>query len=373
MLFVRKISISGYRSIRSVTTELENLNVFVGRNGAGKTNLYRALQLVQAAALGTFAREIAGEGGMDSALWAGRRVKGQPARIILTAELSPAAESRTYYTYTIEAGAPGPVHAAFPLEPQVKEEAISFFDGKRAHKILQRRGPLISATDATGRVRDFSRNLLASETALASFDEPGDFPDHNLIRKTLCAWRFYHDLRTDNASPLRKPALAITATMLDADGGNLAAVFSTLAHIREDTRDLDEFVDAAFPGAQLDIPPPGREATFAMTYPDFVLDGGSRRRFEAHELSDGTLRFLGLAGALLAYHRPPFVALNEPESSLHPELMKPLAIMIARAAEQSQVWVVTHSSELATAIANVAGVLAREVAKEKGETRVDVR
>ncbi len=370
MLFVRKVSISGYRSIRSIATELENLNVFVGKNGAGKTNLYRALQLIQSAALGNFAREIAGEGGMESALWAGRRIKGQPARITLYVELAPSQDSRTSYTYSIEAGAPGPVDAAFPLEPQVKEESISFFDGKRTRKILQRRVPLIGAVDASGQTHEMARNLLASQTALGSFDEPGEFPDQHLIRKTLCAWRFYHDLRTDGASPMRKPALAVTSTMLDADGGNLAAVFATLAHIREDTRDLREFVDAAFPGAELEIPPPGREATFTMTYPDFVLDGGSRRHFEAHELSDGTLRFLGLAGALLAYHHPPFVALNEPESSLHPELMKPLAKMIARAAQDSQVWVVTHSGELAAAIAETAGVLAREVVKEKGETRV---
>jgi len=73
-----------------------------------------------------------------------------------------------------------------------------------------------------------------------------------------------------------------------------------------------------------------------MTYPDFVLDGGGRREFEPHELSDGTLRFLGLAGALLAYHHPPLIALNEPEASLHPQLMPPLARLIAKAAGTSQ-------------------------------------
>ena len=79
---------------------------------------------------------------------------------------------------------------------------------------------------------------------------------------------------------MRKPALAVTSTMLDADGGNLAAVFATLAHIREDTRDLREFVDAAFPGAELEIPPPGREATFTRTYPEFVLDGGINNMYD---------------------------------------------------------------------------------------------
>ena len=370
MLFVRQMHVSGYRSIRSLDARLDRLNVFAGKNGAGKTNLYRALQLVQAAALGTLAREIAGEGGMQSATSAGRRRTHESLRIILSVDLAPDEASRTHFTYRIEIGTPTPTAAAFALEPQIKEETISFYDGKRTRKILQRRGPHISVTDQAGKSRDLYRDLLASQTALSAFDEPAEMPDLHLIRKTLAAWRFYHDLRTDSASPLRQPCLPVTAPMLDADGGNLAAVFATLAHIREDMHDIDAFVDAAFPGARLEIPYPAREASFAMTYPEFVLDGGARRPFAARELSDGTLRFLGLAGALHAYHRPPFVALNEPEGSLHPELMRPLAQMIARAAEQAQVWVVTHSQELANALADCAGVLAREVLKENGETRI---
>jgi len=337
MLKVRQIGIAGYRSVRSVRTGLAALNVFVGKNGAGKTNLYRALQLVQAAATGSFAFEIASEGGMASALWAGKRYKGQPARLALSVTLTSAEDSQLTFTYEIEAGLPQPaVSAAFPLEPQVKEEKISFHDGRRNRVIMRRRGPHVSAQDKHGEDKDISTSLLASQTALGSIDDPGEFPDIYLIRKTLSAWRFYHDLRTDAASPLRKPSLAVTSPLLDADGRNLAAVFATLAHIREDTRDLDQAVGEAFPGAELVIPLPGREASFRMTYPDFVLDGGGRREFEPHELSDGTLRFLGLAGALLAYHHPPLIALNEPEASLHPQLMPPLARLIAKAAGTSQ-------------------------------------
>jgi predicted ATPase len=71
MLAIREVSIAGYRSLRRIRFPVEQLGVFVGPNGVGKTNLYRALQLVQAAAAGTFALELAAEGGMDSAVWAG--------------------------------------------------------------------------------------------------------------------------------------------------------------------------------------------------------------------------------------------------------------------------------------------------------------
>src|SRR5690606_33920338 len=67
------IQISGYRSIRSIRFPVRRLTVLVGGNGVGKTNLYRALELLHAAALGTLAEEIAREGGLGSGFWAGGR------------------------------------------------------------------------------------------------------------------------------------------------------------------------------------------------------------------------------------------------------------------------------------------------------------
>jgi predicted ATPase len=68
---------------------------------------------------------------------------------------------------------------------------------------------------------------------------------------------------------------------------------------------------------------------------------------------------------------PPFLALNEPESSLHPDLLEPLARLIASAARRTQVWVVTHSERLAAALEREASVRPRRIAKEAGETVID--
>ena len=125
-------------------------------------------------------------------------------------------------------------------------------------------------------------------------------------------------------------------------------------------------IDDAFPGARLDVPPPGRTASFGLILPDYP-----KRTFEAAELSDGTLRYLGLAGALLGYRLPAFVALNEPEASLHPELLEPLARLVIRAAQRTQIWVVTHSEKLANAFAELGDVEPREVIKRNGETWIE--
>ena len=87
-LIVREVHAAGYRSLRSIRFPVGRLSVFVGANGVGKTNLYRALQLLQAAAAGTLGRELAGEGGMESAMWAGKRRDKQPVRITLGADFA---------------------------------------------------------------------------------------------------------------------------------------------------------------------------------------------------------------------------------------------------------------------------------------------
>jgi len=82
---------------------------------------------------------------------------------------------------------------------------------------------------------------------------------------------------------------------------------------------------------------------------------GVLRPLEARELSDGTLRYLCLVAALLSPRPATLLALNEPEMSLHPELMQPLAELITLASRNSQIWVTTHSQDLAIMIGKVSG------------------
>ena len=366
-MIVREIHAASYRSLRSIRFPTGRLTVFVGANGVGKTNLYRALQLLQASAAGTLARELAVEGGMRSAFWAGKRRAGQPARITLSAGFGEVTEGSPAYSYEVQIGVPPPGGpGAFPLEPDIKEEALLFHHRGRATKLLERRRRTVMARDADGKRTELSGELLASETALGSFNEPQRFPEIHAIRQMMLDWRFYHGLRTDAESALRRPCLAVATPTMASDGSNLAAVLATLIHIRRDTVALDRAIEDAFPGAVLSVPLPEREASFGMVFPDHP-----RRVFEAMELSDGTLRYLALAGALLSLRLPTFVALNEPESSLHPDLLEPLARLIAQASERTQIWLVTHSERLAAALAKHGGVQPRTVIKKDGETWIE--
>jgi predicted ATPase len=179
-LVVSQVHAVGYRSLRAIRFPLGRLSVFVGANGAGKTNLYRALQLLQASAAGTLSHELAAEGGMESALWAGTRKKHEPAHISLVGRFAPPTEGGTAsddsFTYQVTVGlAPPKDSAAFQLEPQVKEETLAFHHGARPVKLLERKGRHVVARDDRGLRVDVGVEPMASETALGSIAEPERF------------------------------------------------------------------------------------------------------------------------------------------------------------------------------------------------------
>jgi predicted ATPase len=364
-MLLRSMSAENYRSLRTIRMDLGRVNLFVGENGAGKSNLYRSLQLVQAAVRGSFAQEIAAEGGMASALWTGKRRPNEPVRIRLESELLD--EDRAIsFRYRIEAGLRPPAAAGFAFEPQVKAEELSIETGRRPVTVMKRAGPGIMVRNEAGRMVEHPEQALASETAVALLGDAGHYPEIGTFRRAVSQWRFFHGFRSDRDSALRQPCLAVTAPLLDEDGANMAAVFATLAWTRQDTVDLDRAVADAFGGARLSVPEPEEFASYGLIFPQFP-----QRVFQPRELSDGQIRFLALAAALLSYRTPPLIALNEPEASLHPDMLPPLAEMIARAAQSSQLWIVTHSERLAREVETRCGVRAKRVVRNDGATWID--
>lgn len=356
---VSAIGIENYRSVRSLFMRVGALNVFIGKNGTGKTNLYKSLELLQQAALGRITRAVSEDGGVESVMWAGGRKVHDKAQIRLRADLGD-------LSYKITLGLPNPISdPALPLETMVKEEELNLLTGRRPVCLMQRKGPSVFLRTADGERITYDNELLSSETALAHIRDGARFPELDIVRHTLSEWRFYHSFRTDKDSPLRRPSANVTTPTLSSDGSDLAAVFATLKEIRQDVHPLHEAVADAFPGSRLQIEANGQDCRFSLETPEI------HRPFPARELSDGTLQYLALLGGLLSYRLPAFVALNEPETSLHPDLLEPLAKVIAQAANRSQIWIVTHSEALAEHLINHAGAYPRRIYKDEGQTQID--
>ena len=143
---------------------------------------------------------------------------------------------------------------------------------------------------------------------------------------------------------MRQPQLGTRTPVLHHDGHDLAAALQTILEVGNPEA-LHAAISDAFPGARLEIEcVPG-----GHFYIEFYQEG-LLRPLSAAELSDGTLRYLLLVAALLTPRPPSMMVLNEPETSLHPDLLPALARLIISASQHSQVWVVSHARRLIAAL-----------------------
>ena len=125
--------------------------------------------------------------------------------------------------------------------------------------------------------------------------------------------------------------------MLSHDGADVAAALQTISEIG-DAAALDAAVESAFPGSSLTI-----AATEDGRLSVQLHQHGLLRPLAAAELSDGTLRYLLWIAALLSPRPASLLVLNEPETSLHPDLLPPLGELISQAAARTQVIAVSHA------------------------------
>ncbi|MGV1004258.1 MAG: AAA family ATPase [Candidatus Nanopelagicales bacterium] len=345
------LSISGYRSVLDVELRLAPVTVVLGGNGTGKTNLYRSLVILQAAARGRLAQEFAAEGGFGSALWAGPRKRG-PVRMRLAAQWED-------LRYELELGLPqGDMY--FPLDPQVKLERITLSAGGGV--LAERKAANSFVRDEDGVRQAYPFQLWPSESLLSRVIDPRRLPVLDDIRGRILDWRAYHQFRSDAAAPMRSPRLSCFTPVLDPSGDDLAAALYTVMAVGHHER-LAGVIARAFPGCSITAQPDDSgQIGLAFTRP------GLHRALGVAELSDGTLRFIALAVALLSPRPPSLLVLNEPETSLHEDMLAPLAELILLAARDSQIWVTTHSQVLAGALSDDGKVVNIEM--QQGQTQV---
>lgn len=354
---IQEIEISGYRSVDDLKLELSNVTVLVGPNGCGKSNIYQSINLIAAAATGQFARRIAEEGGMQSILWAGGRSKNEKPRTRLSVNFDQ-------LSYSIEFGViPASDRVSVPffkLDPDIKEESVEIRSGSRKVNLLKRKRLIITAKDIDGEELAFSDTVTESESVLSELREPQRFPELVNLRSQFLRWRFYHDFRTDLQSPIRDPQVATLTPILSHDGRDLAATLATIQSIGN-VEKLRYSVQKAFPGSSIVIEEEEGALHLSLSFP------GISRNLEARELSDGILQYLCLLAALLTPRPAPFMVLNEPETSIHYDLLKPMADLIVAASENSQILLTTHSKELARAL-RLKGSTVYELEKIDGAT-----
>jgi predicted ATPase len=324
------LSIHGFRRLYDIKLPLHPLCVMIGANGTGKTSLLEVLSLLAKSAQGRLGSSLTDLSGLASLLTYDRAEE-------LCLEISMEVPNYEPLEYQLE------------LKPQgisytIRREILS---QKRTpdlspFKHIDSHGPSIQYydTDKKKLVRpSWEHNPF--ETSLSQvpklFREPEDF------RIKLASSTFYHVLNVDTRSPVRLPQPLQPAILPGKNGEELV---SCLYNLRESERNRFEAIEdslrAAFPRFdRLDFPPVAA-GTLALTWREKDF---SKPLF-MHQLSEGTLRFLWLTTLLQSPGLTALTLLDEPEVSLHPELLSLLADLLREASHRTQVIVATHSDRL---------------------------
>lgn len=328
---IQKLEISGFRSLANVAWEPGSLNVLIGVNGSGKSNVLRALQLLKSAAEGKLSETVRAAGGMVPLLW-----DGQAEAIVFRIRLS-----RLYELTMKRLGQSG----GFEIESE-----IVYAPNGRA-RLLERTSSSAALNPDSANMVDIKADSLKDEETLLSQTSFYDsVRGRGLIKYTqeeLANFSVYHDVRVDSYSEIRRATVSRRDTKVDPDGSNLVSVLHTLYTSHRDFRDeVNAAMKAAF-GEEFEelVFPPAEDGRIQLR----VRWRSLKREQSAADLSDGTLRFLFLITVLASPEPPSLIAIDEPETGLHPSMFPLVAEHAADAARRTQVILTTHSPQFLNA------------------------
>lgn len=374
---IRTVAVQGYRSLRDLISPLGQLTVVTGANGSGKSSVYRSLRLLADAAQNAVVGSLAHEGGLPSTFWAGPEAIARGVRQG-TYAIEPLKNRKVAslklgfggdeYGYSIDLGypPPPPPSTMFGLDPHIKRECI--WQGaiyRKAPALVDRRNNFVwLATTRDEEPTMLTQHLSDTDSMLASIADPQRAPEMLAVREAVRSWRFYDHFRTDSDSPARAAQIGTFTPVLHQDGSNLAAALQTIVEIRSDEA-LATTLEDAFPGSRLAVEV--QNGRFELQ----LQQHGLLRPLTAAELSDGTLRYLLWAAALLTPRPPELMVLNEPETSLHPELLPALARLILAAAKNTQIIVVSHATTLIDTLTAAPLCTRLHLLKDFGETKLE--
>ena len=367
-----QLDIQGFRSLKNVSWRPGDLNVIIGPNASGKSNLLRMLEMISAAAQGRLSRYVQDEGGFAAVLW-----DGQAESIEFSVALSQMSESVPAPLEMVEIF---PNHPTTPPRFVYNMELVPFGKGasyrvqqeqlrdEENHLDYLTRHGLIAQAYTKNGLTSIRPDYVDEEEAIlpATVSPYGEFDEKQFLISHVAAWSIYPTFRTDRDAPIRQAPVSRLEQRLASDGQNLINVLHTLyTRDRQFKQDIDTAMSAAF-GEEFDelvFPPDSGDQRIQMRLRWKTL----KREQSTADLSDGTLRFLFLMTVFASPNPPPLIAIDEPEAGLHPSMMPIIAEFAADAATRTQVIFTTHSDQFLDAFRDTKPTTT--VAKlENGET-----
>jgi predicted ATPase len=330
MTLIRRIGIQGFRRLNDIDIEMRPMMALIGANGVGKTSFMDALALLAASARSSLNQHLNDLGGVAAVI-----TRDRVGDIALSAEMDVPNYEPLQYNIQV---APRGQNYSIAEEALTQARAGYFVPFKHVesqHGVVRYYDPAGSRLVQPDWVYD------SQESALSQV--PRMFPEPENLRRILSSVTQYHVLDVGRRAPVKLPQQLRPAALPGENGDDLAPF---LYNLRETNHGKYEAVEdslrAAFPGFESLSFPIVATGMISMTWKEKTF----RNPFYTHELSEGTLRFLWLVSLLQSPSLSTITMIDEPEVSLHPELLALLADLMREASNRTQIIVATHSDRL---------------------------
>ena len=323
--------------------------MIIGPNGSGKSNLLRMMKLISAAAQAQLSRYIQSEGGIGAILWDGQvdgisfhLAMSQMPEVVLPpfeiVEIFPNHPSQPpSFAYDVELMLFGKGSSY-----RVQNEVLQ--DSRNDLTYLTRQGLVAQVYNKNGKSAVRPDYINEEEVFLPGTSSPfGEADEKQSFLSNLTEWAVHSVFRTDDEALIRQSPISRLEHRVAPDGQNLINVLHTLyTGDRKFKQDVNDAMHAAF-GDDFDelIFPPAADQRIQMRVRWKTL----KREQSTADLSDGTLRFLFLITVLASPNPPPLIAIDEPETGLHPSMLPIIAEFAVEASKRTQVIFTTHSDQ----------------------------
>jgi len=327
--FITRVVLKNYKSIAACSVELQPLMFLVGRNGSGKSNFLDALRFVADALNSSLDHAVRARGGINDVCKRSDRPITTPDHFSIRLE------------FALPDGSTG--HYAFQIQTRLARYTVQTEECKFHNEKLTT--PDIYFNVVNGNVTATSVKVApaAARDRLYLVNASG-LPEFRPVYDAFSRMGFYN-LNPDKIRDLQTPD---SGDMLIQDGSNLTSVFGQLSPMVQEN--IEEYLAVVVPGVQgVDVRKFGPKETLGFT--QYVPGNEHPWRFLANNMSDGTLRVLGILVALFqgdenAQKRVPIVGIEEPEIALHPGAVGALLDALRDAVHRTQVIITTHSPDL---------------------------
>jgi predicted ATPase len=328
-VFLKRVVLNNYKSIKECSVKLGPLTFLVGQNGAGKSNFLDALRLVAESLNTSLEHALRDRGGINEVR---RRSSGHPTHFGIRLEWQLPDGTQGLYAFRVGAQKRG----AFEIQKEECRVLRSGLIEEEFYKVED--GELRDSSFDVGPPAAHDRLYLVAASGLTPFRPLYD---------ALSRMGFYN-LNPDEIRELQPPD---TGEVLKRDGSNLASVLDAMAKGNLDAYErIIAFLSKVMPGIQgISVKHVGKKET--LEFRQLVGTNQAPWRFMAENMSDGTLRALGVLTALFQSSngtgkRVPFVGIEEPEVAVHPGAAGVLRDGLRLASKVAQIAVTSHSPDL---------------------------